>query len=68
MLKLTIRFANSHQSLSASNITLCNVSISRDLLQAIIQFWNTQWARSPKKVPRDRNVAKYNEVWCTQIL
>jgi len=35
---------NSHQSLSASNfIILCNVSVSRDLLQAIIQFFNTQY-------------------------
>ena len=43
MLQIEYSFANSHQSLSASNfIMLCNVSVSRDLLRAIILFWNTQ--------------------------
>ena len=42
MLQIEYSLSNSHQPLSASNfIILCNVSVSRDLLQAIIQFWNT---------------------------
>jgi len=44
MLKIEYSLAYSHQSLSALNfIILCNVSVSRDLLRTIIQFWNTQW-------------------------
>ena len=48
MLQIEYSFANSHQSLSASNfITLCNVSVSRDLLRAIIHcvFQNCMIAR-----------------------
>ena len=38
MLTIEYLLANSHQSLSASNfIILCNVSVSRDLLWAILE-------------------------------
>ena len=61
MLQIEYSLANSHHSLSISNfIIFCKVSVSRDLLRAIIQFWNTHYDS------RDRNVAKYNEVWCNQ--
>ena len=45
LVRLTTEYllGNSHQSLSASNFNiLCNVLVLRDLLQAIIQFLNTQ--------------------------
>ena len=61
MLQIEYSLTNSHHSLSISNfIIFCKVSVSRDLLRAIIQFWNTHCDS------RDRNFAKYNEVWCNQ--
>ena len=44
MLPTKYLLTNSHQSLSASNFNiLCNVSVLKDFLWAIIQFLNTQW-------------------------
>ena len=57
MLQIEYSLANSHQSLSASNfIILCNVSVSRDLLRAIIQFWNTQCVFQNCMIARRRSL------------
>ena len=54
MLQIEYSLANSHQSLSASNfIILCNVSVSRDLLRAIIHtMCFPELYDCPKKVSR----------------